>query len=90
MNKEHPEHHQCPECIERRFNLFIERVEAFEAKNGVKPSNADQTVMVKTYRVRAHFRRNPYHMNADPGLKERVNAYFKNVTKPITVRRKVE
>lgn len=90
MNKEHPENHQCPACIERRFSLFIERLEAFEQKNGVRPTNPDQTVAVKRYTVRAHFRRNPYHLQGDPGLKERVHTYFENVAKPVLIRRKAQ
>lgn len=75
----HPKLHQCRECVALRFERFIERLEAFKDKTGVTPSNADQTVMVKKYTVRPHFRRNPHHLQADEGLKNRVHSYFRNI-----------
>jgi hypothetical protein len=68
---------QCNACVERRFEAFVERMEGFVKKTGARPTNASQTVMVKSFNVRAHWRRNPYHMNSDEGLKERVDGYFK-------------
>lgn len=72
---------QCHYCVTLRFERFHERLEAFKDKTGVMPSNADQTVMVKKYTVRPHFRRNPHHLQADEGLKNRVHSYFKNITR---------
>lgn len=73
----------CSDCVARRFNEFIARLETFEGKYHIQPVSPDQTVAVKTYRVRSHFRRNPRHLNGDPALKNRVATYFKNVTRPI-------
>ena len=82
----HPKGHQCPVCIQARFDEFVDRLEAFEKHNGVRPASAEQTVMVKRYSVRAHFRRNPYHLQGDPGLRELVQGYLKNETKPAKAR----
>lgn len=78
---------QCQPCVTRRYDRFLEALEGFEAKNHVRPVNPDQTVMVKRYSVRAHFRRNPHHLQSDEGLRGLVHKYFSNVTRPITVRR---
>lgn len=83
MTQTHTKLCQCPDCVSRRYERFVETLTAFEEKNGIKPTNADQTVCVKSFRVRSHFRRNPYHMNNDQALKDRVTAYFKEVTAPI-------
>lgn len=36
----------------------------------------EQTVRVKEYKVRAHFRRNKNHLNGDPALRNLVQGFF--------------
>jgi hypothetical protein len=67
---------QCPTCVERRFDSFVDAVQSFRKETGAAPNSPDQTVRVAEYKVRAHFRRNPRHMNADPELRARVEEYF--------------
>lgn len=74
---------QCAECVSRRFNEFVARLEVFEEKNHIRPTSPDQTVFCKPYRVRGHFKRHPGHMNKDPGLQGRVHTYFTNITRPL-------
>ena len=83
MKNGHTKLCQCNECAGRRFNEFVARLEVFESKNHIQPTSPDQTIAVKPFRVRGHFRRNSRHMNGDPALKERVRRYFVNITRPI-------
>lgn len=74
--KPHPQLCQCDGCAGARFERVVENLEVFTKANGIRPTNSEQTVMVKSFRVRAHFRRNPHHMNGDPALKARVEDLF--------------
>src|SRR5262245_1225574 len=78
---EHGKLCQCRTCADQRFDSFLERMEGFVKKTGTRPTNPEQTVAVKSFTVRAHWRRNPHHMNSDEALKERVGAYFKRFNK---------
>lgn len=71
MDTKHPKRCECAPCVARRFDSWLEGFEAFEAKNHIRPTNPDQTVFVKKYTVRPHFRKNPHHMQGDPILRER-------------------
>jgi hypothetical protein len=51
-------------------------MKAFVRETGAKPRNEAQTVMVRQFTVRAHWRRNPHHLNADDALRKRVSGYF--------------
>lgn len=72
---------QCKPCVAARYEMFLESISAFTREEGVLPSNPDQTVMVRRYSVRPHFRRNPRHLTADAGLRRQVHAYFEKLTK---------
>lgn len=83
MKQLHTKLCQCAPCVLRRFNEVIARLQTFESKNHIRPTSPDQTVLVKPYRVRGHFKRHPGHMNKDPGLQARFHDYLVNVTKPL-------
>ncbi len=84
MTRAHPKLCQCEKCVAQRFSAFQDRIKTFRTENRVGPTNADQTVPVRSFTVRAHFRRNPRHLNQDEGLKERVHAYFQQLAKRTT------
>lgn len=87
MDAKHPKRCECAPCVARRFDSWLEGFEAFEAKNHIRPTNPDQTVFVKKYTVRPHFRKNPHHMQGDPILRERVSRYMESTTKGPEVRK---
>lgn len=76
MNGPHPKKCQCRSCVDMRFSSFVDRIKSFRKETGAAPASPLQTVFVKEYRVRPHFRRNPHHLQGDPALKERVEGYF--------------
>lgn len=71
---------QCEKCLARRWDEYKDRIDTY-AKKGVVPHSVDQTVMVKQYTVRPHFRRNPNHLGKDEGLRGMVESYLKKVLK---------
>lgn len=75
-NGEHSKLCQCRACADRRFDAFADRMKAFVKETGAQPRNPEQTVMVRQFTVRAHWRRNPHHMTADEALRKRVDTYF--------------
>lgn len=81
MSRAHPKLCQCKACVQRRFELAAEGVEAFAKATGAKPSSPEQTVRVSEYRVRAHFRRNPRHMNKDPKVRGLLERYLSELAK---------
>lgn len=76
MNGPHAKLCQCRSCADIRFDAFTDRMKAFVRETGAKPNNPAQTVMVRQFTVRAHWRRNPRHMTADDALRKRVDSYF--------------
>jgi hypothetical protein len=48
---------QCQRCVAQRFAAYQDRIDSY-LKMGIVPRSAAQTVMVKKYTVKPHFRRN--------------------------------
>lgn len=76
----HPKHCQCKACIARRTDAYIEKIDGY-AKTGVIPRSVDQTVMVREYTVKPHFRRNGRHLTNDSVVRANVESYIAKLLK---------
>ncbi len=84
----HPKLCQCASCVSKRYGAWLDNLESFKKEGGgILPSSPEQTVMVPSYRVRSHYRRNPRHMTKDPGLRSLVHDYLESATKVRLMRR---
>ena len=57
----------CAACVKRRVATLTERLEEVVADGA--ELHPDATVPVRSYRVRAHLRRNPRHLARDPKVR---------------------
>jgi hypothetical protein len=64
--------------VAQRFAAYQDRIDSY-LKMGIVPRSAAQTVMVKKYTVKPHFRRNSRHMASDNALHDAVEAYINNL-----------
>lgn len=67
---------QCDVCADRRLDYHLDKMKEFRKEAG-NPSSPDQTVMVHSFTVRSHWRRQPNHLNGDEALRVRLRAHYK-------------
>lgn len=66
----HPRRCDCAVCAWRRAMDVIEHAISL----GIRPDDPDRTVMVRSYTVRAHARRNPRHLASLPRTRQFLRA----------------